>query len=489
MVRKLVALSLLIALFVPSFPVLLRAAVDGPASYFYPEHKWVVAPVQSKGAPSCVLSNQLNNGYVVQLVGTSERFSNLNIDFRQDVFKESNSYDVGYSVPGALEKTISAKASEKNFLITDLRSEFAISDALRTSNVLDVDIEDTQFRIYLTGLGAALSDYDACVGSRNDSVSDDTVKSVVQISDQVGVSGGGAAMVPPPPVHQAPGSGRAVVDLSEDAAVKSLKKTGYIQQMAQKLKGESLKYQPDSVRDQDVPEVQQNSVSLPPEGDDLDFVVSDVSSVEQVSTRSDITNVPVQRAISSKPVYNVTKMDPVSVDLTGEDLQVRQDLEIARSDISQSTAESLAAIEPAYGGDSNSSADRSIVSEKKIAALTQKNAALEEELKAVLQDRAQEQFSVSSRNWNLEKATMKFNEAERQIMRLGRQLQTQKAQCVKEKASLETMLFDPELTNEQQLAALASLEADLDRERSDFRRKEDQYRERIRLLEERLGAR
>ena len=64
---------------------------------------------------------------------------------------------------------------------------------------------------------------------------------------------------------------------------------------------------------------------------------------------------------------------------------------------------------------------------KQIETLTKKNTMLDNELKTALRDTKQEKISVSSENWNLERATIKFNESERQILRLGRQLQTQKA--------------------------------------------------------------
>ncbi len=126
--------------------------------------------------------------------------------------------------------------------------------------------------------------------------------------------------------------------------------------------------------------------------------------------------------------------------------------------------------------------------EARIGTLLNKNKLLDEELKSTLLDAKSEQRSVSSDNWNLERATLKFNESERQALRLGRQLQTQKAQCQKEKSELESMLFDPKLTNQQQLASLAALESDLDTAKSTFYRQQRQYEERIRLLEQQLNA-
>jgi len=102
------------------------------------------------------------------------------------------------------------------------------------------------------------------------------------------------------------------------------------------------------------------------------------------------------------------------------------------------------------------------------------NEALNDELKISLKESQQEVMTVESENWNLERATMRFNEAERQMKKLGQQLQKERAQWAMEKKELETMLFDPEVTSQEQLARLSKLEqelnaakAELDKARAD----------------------
>lgn len=77
---------------------------------------------------------------------------------------------------------------------------------------------------------------------------------------------------------------------------------------------------------------------------------------------------------------------------------------------------------------------------------------------------------------------MKFNEAERQVKKLGQQLQKERAQCKVEKKDLEGMLFDPQLTNEQQLARLADLEDQLTKAQRELQDQRMRYEEQIRLL-------
>ena len=77
-------------------------------------------------------------------------------------------------------------------------------------------------------------------------------------------------------------------------------------------------------------------------------------------------------------------------------------------------------------------------------------------------DVEQERLAKSSDNWDLAKATMRFNEAERQVQRLAQQIKKQQAVWAVEKAELEELLFDPKLTDQAQIARLAELEAQLE---------------------------
>ena len=99
--------------------------------------------------------------------------------------------------------------------------------------------------------------------------------------------------------------------------------------------------------------------------------------------------------------------------------------------------------------------------EKMIQELQAENTALEDELQASLKDTKQERMAISSENWNLERATMRYDEAERQLKSIGQQLQRERTQCQLEKQELEAMLFDPQITGQEQLARLATLERKL----------------------------
>lgn len=64
-------------------------------------------------------------------------------------------------------------------------------------------------------------------------------------------------------------------------------------------------------------------------------------------------------------------------------------------------------------------------------------------------------------DWNLEQATKRYNEAEREIRRLGQQLEQERMSCNREKAEIEQMLFDPAVADQKQIQKLSQLQSDL----------------------------
>ncbi|MCF8495549.1 MAG: hypothetical protein K9G62_02650 [Alphaproteobacteria bacterium] len=112
--------------------------------------------------------------------------------------------------------------------------------------------------------------------------------------------------------------------------------------------------------------------------------------------------------------------------------------------------------------------------ENKIVLLEKENSSLNEELKAILKESKEEVKGISSENWNLERATMRYNESERQLKKMGQQIQQERAECEMEKRDLEAMLFDPKVTEQKQLARLGELE-----------RKVAEYEEELKVLRSR----
>ncbi|GEM_PF-2276961 len=110
------------------------------------------------------------------------------------------------------------------------------------------------------------------------------------------------------------------------------------------------------------------------------------------------------------------------------------------------------------GGDINVSLAQLRSIEEQLRLVEQDRNKLLKQLEAVDQGKRDSLLDISSDNWDLEQATRRFNEAEREIQRLARQLDEQRTQCSTEKKELEYMLFDPSMATQEQISKLIQLE-------------------------------
>ncbi len=443
---------------------------DEPELYFYPKMKWNVERVNPEdgGHPICSISNQLNNGYIVEMSGNAEGFSTLNIDFRQAAFQEGLKYEVQLLVPGISRVVAPSIATKKTTITSDLTEHLEFAREISNAGVMDIQIRDNNFRLYLTGLKAKMPVYNECTSAvesvgialNNDDdfdyVPDEASLNSASEIEQTSTNDGSGTLTKAKPVAS--------------------DKPRYIDVLAEKLKKSSDNYKPvENASDAEMPDS------------------SKVADAEPVK----ISNITRSNVKSPKIVRNVvTSKVPGVIDFSDKKAASRSNDVIASAD---DAAAQLSQIEPASGSAPGKAANydgagfvdmRNKISslEKQVKLLTDQNALLDEELRSTLLDAEQERVSVSSNNWNLERATMRYNEAERQIQRLGRQLQTQRAQCELEKTELENMLFDPKLTSKKQLVKLSSIEAALENTKSEMYRQKRQYEERIKLMEQQLGA-
>lgn len=122
-----------------------------------------------------------------------------------------------------------------------------------------------------------------------------------------------------------------------------------------------------------------------------------------------------------------------------------------------------------------------------MSQLENENMRLREELAIALREGETEKNTIQGNNWDLERATMMYNEAERQVQILGQKLKRQEVKHQAEITELEQMLFDPRVTNQEQMTRLAELENELAEAREELQLQRLRYDERIRMLESRLA--
>lgn len=99
--------------------------------------------------------------------------------------------------------------------------------------------------------------------------------------------------------------------------------------------------------------------------------------------------------------------------------------------------------------------------EKKYEAAKADNMALSKEIEELRRMQEDKTLKAVAGDWDLEKATQRYNEAEREIKRMGMLLEQQRVASRQEKNELEQMLFDPAVTDREQRRKMAELELKL----------------------------
>jgi hypothetical protein len=198
-----------------------------------------------------------------------------------------------------------------------------------------------------------------------------------------------------------------------------------------------------------VTELQEEIVKLQQTGDQKDAVpggsrvaalqeeIARLRAQKTVSPEEDPRFIALQSQIAKLEAENqslkVTKIEPKIVDLTAKD----------------STADNLATVRQLKE------------TEAQLASAKAERDRLAAEIDAIKNSDADDRVKISSDNWNLEQATQRFNESERETRRLGLALEQERAKCAVEKKDLEYMLFDPKIATQEQIAHLTVLEEEL----------------------------
>lgn len=486
------------------------AASNEPGIHFYPVKQWntVSSPESVAGATvhRCKIANEFNNGFVLQLNGSHKWVESLQIDFRQDAFTSNKNYDVGLNVPGLKHANLSAKAVTSRLLSIPLSGEKDTYQAMRDSSVFDLAIDGNTFRFYMVGFADNATDFERCMAGGNINLpkapaeqmasSHSTPTTNEAIAYELAEKSGVPVQEVLPPTPDAEIIDVTVKTVSEQAAESEIP----LAIRAVKEQGEPRKRLSDTLAEEIFrnPTLADVQIQEPSNSSDKFSVQPSPSAADSKTARSGLVIPPSFNESTSLPSPSDAKSKDQSLELdSGDDalvevkqvnaipavknaptepIEVTTEKHSIRPKIHKQSGRIEADFTDHFAADDmpHTPADydkgqrpdpnmaRKISQlEKTIKRLEEENAALNLDLKATIADTKQESLSISNENWNLERATRQFNEAERQLKRLGQQLQQERAACALEKQELEAMLFDPSLTEDAQMAKLAKLRREL----------------------------
>lgn len=479
MARKYPQYFLALALTSAAFfsPALVYAADTAPELSFHSTKEWVM---QQEGK-NCSLQTTFNNGFILRFDGGPSWVDTLAVDFVQDIFTVDKSYDVRLDVPGVQTLKTKSTATTPRMLDISFRNRKDFFDALGKSSVLDLQIEKNNFRFYMTGFSKPVAAFEKCMSGK--ALADPLISAQAEtyaVNDAVALEEGTKntlntdAQAPHSPPDSTPKP--AAVSKPEpaqpqdkpaqpQAVAPQTQAPGFVPKNAalspEKLAAMAAQQTGDTNAMPDVKEEPAQLEPLEPEIIEPALAPIEAKNVEAapaVLPHEPLADAPSENENYSTPEMKVTKNSfRAEADFRDKDLPAGEKL---------STADMARLAEM----------------EELVQKLKAENIALNEEVKTSVSASEEERLSIASDNWNLEQATMRFNEAERQIKRLGQDLQQERAKCDAEKKDLEASLFDPQITGQEQLAKLAKLEQELTQVKQDMDAQRLRYEEQIRIL-------
>ncbi len=501
-----------------------------PELSFYPAKTWEMAEQKtdqiSTNGKTCRIENEFNNGFIIGVEGNRKWVQAVTVDFRQDVFKKGQAYDAVLSVPGQNSQNLNAEAQADSTLLLPLAGKKQLYKAMRDAGVFDLELDGNSFRFYLTGFAAPATTFETCMAGSDAMPRTATNKLRAQSSSLINAQSA-PDLIAEESITIKPNASAMDYESKEAARLTEMRETleketidaeaALQAQLDEESKAKDAvkktlverKIEPVKVIDLDlntdkesaITETPQNIVSEPivvdftdatPDEtalDEPDPVVLEEPS-EDVLEKIELKN-ETKRVISSDIKVNKhTQKMEADLSKAGlkEDLMEEGSRDAPRGDLMPMGGDTFVDVQAPKnvalvgGMDANSARTISAL-ERNVVMLERENLALNEELKSALKASEEERLMVSSENWNLERATMRFNEAERQIQRLGLQLQQERAKCDLDTQELEAMLFDPQVTSDKQLAQVAELRRAIEQAEREIEEQRMRYEERIRLLE------
>jgi hypothetical protein len=430
-----IALCLTAAAFLMSPSSYASAQSQEPELSFYPAQAWNVATMKApSGLPECAISSEYNNGFVVAFNGSDKWVQTLGVDFRQNIFTSGQNYPVKVTVPGQFNQDLQARASSGSALQVDIRKYTDFYKTAARAGVFDINVEGNSFRFYLTSFGGKQSSFEQCMAGQQAEVR------------SASADGGLSSSPDDMRVNEA-------MAYEQDETGKVAVTEVLPEEFESNDKPLSLTDRSAAPDESKMPALSKPKAEILEPADDMAMEDPGLMTPEPVVKRMKTPEIKVTREkMSATADFTDMGSDPVEMENRGEMARKIADLE------------------------------------EQVKKLRIDNEVMEEELTSSLKEGEQERLSISSENWNLERATMRYNEAERQVKRLGQQLQRERAECSLEKQELEAMLFDPQVTNQAQISKLADIERQLAAAEEEMEDQRLRYEERIKLLEAQLST-
>ena len=177
-------------------------------------------------------------------------------------------------------------------------------------------------------------------------------------------------------------------------------------------------------------------------------------------TNKTIADMQVKLAQAPKLSVGAPVAQPAASEATLKENQALK-IQLSKLEHELRASRDVAAIAPAAGADTQTAKELTQL-RAQMDIVQKENTQLKAQMENLQSNTDAGQIKAASNNWDLEQATRRYQESQREIRRLAALIETQQQQFEKEKKETEAMLFDPAITEKAQQEKLDQLQARID---------------------------
>lgn len=421
--------------------------INAPEHSFYSVRGWRVSPsavgMSNRGVPEtltiCSLETVFNNGFAFTFSGDKHVMKTLDINFQQNILTADQAYKIELASPGVKNRALEASASSATLLSINMHDHQDLFDAMKAAAVTDLTMGVNRFRFFLTGIGAAMRDFNECTHPETSFYrpSPSSLEGVV---------------VPPAFMPESadlrPSMSMDRPDSLPDSIMVS--ETVPLQQVD---RNEPL----------DITRAPTPLDNRPPPVPSIDLN----QEIEETESRITAEISPPSMSIPSDNVIDFTNLPSEDVRFETEEAPILPPENIVENGaIIQRTVIADSDGPIIFDGVPVDLRRQKSDMEQRLVELERRNRELQEEVNLLNSGPVAEYRRIANENWNLEQAATRYEEAKKQIDLLSNELRAQQNRHEEEVRRLEAMLFDPAITSRQQQQKVENLKNELQQTRA-----------------------
>lgn len=517
-----------------------------PKVVYKPQGEWAVSRMAAKGPgkdPYCTMARRFNDNVILTFARNAKDETSLAMDFQPNTLAKGQSYYVTLDAGANEKRAFDVTPVSDKAMVIRLGQDAKFHDALSQSSKLNVDVAGLQFEFDVPDMAKGHENLSGCVTSVVEPAAGEAKPTKVAQADAPVARRASDNILAAPVTGDTGGMPEPVLHMEGAAPVASAEAEGLREEnlrLKNALERERREYEDRFMRESgsssQVSEVMEKLKLLEKENSDLKYQLADARSMSPKAgavspaapaTCPTVSAAPADAAqgaeLSMLREENARLKSDIAAQKTAM-VQLEMQADQAKSEGGKVQAETAtiarlqSRIDDLVGQNSKLQSDlvSANASAKTASAVGADGSisiaqlrSVEEQLKSVESERdmlrgqiekmgsGQEDglLKLSGSDWNLEQATRRFNEAEREVRRLGSQLEQARSQCSAEKKEIEYMLFDPEIATEQQISKLMTLETEVNTTKAELARKDTEvsakigdYEQQIAKLQAEAGA-